>query len=69
MSWIAQRKRANADQALEGDGSNPSLAQLDMKATYSYQLLVIIVAGRTAPSITNRAAPQTRARVEFIGFT
>lgn len=69
MSWIAQWKRANANQALEGDGSNPSLAQLDMKATYSYQLLVIIVAGRTAPSITNRAASQNEGRVEFIGFT
>lgn len=38
-----------------GDGSNPSLAQLFMKATYKKNENV---AGRTAPSITNRAAPQ-----------
>lgn len=38
-----------------GDGSNPSLAQLFMKATYKKNENV---AGRTVPSITNRAAPQ-----------
>lgn len=40
---------------LEGDGSNPSLAQLFMKTTYKKNENVV---GRTAPSITNRAVPQ-----------
>ena len=66
---VAQMAERPAQLGAEWRWFEPTSAQLFMRATYSYSLLVIIVAGCTTPSIRNRVAPQTRVRVEFIGFT